>query len=72
MRLLYSAGDVKDDCCVEAKSLVVLSLCINLGMLAYFKYTNFLADLFASLFGGTFHHYDIFLPVGISFSLSSH
>ena len=51
----------------KRKSLVVLSLCINLGMLAYFKYTNFLADLFASLFGGTFHHYDIFLPVGISF-----
>ena len=25
--------------------LVVLSLCVNLGMLSYFKYTNFLIDL---------------------------
>lgn len=51
----------------KRKASVVLSLAINLGLLAYFKYTNFLGDVFASLVGGTFHHYDIFLPVGISF-----
>ncbi|MDR0961514.1 MAG: MBOAT family protein [Mediterranea sp.] len=51
----------------ERKAWVVLSLIINLGLLAYFKYTNFLADFVASLTGGTIHHYDIFLPVGISF-----
>jgi alginate O-acetyltransferase complex protein AlgI len=51
----------------KRKASVVLSLAINLGLLAYFKYTNFLGDVFASLLGGTFHHYDIFLPVGISF-----
>ncbi|MDR2388273.1 MAG: MBOAT family protein [Tannerellaceae bacterium] len=42
--------------------LVTLSLCVNLGMLVYFKYFNFLINLF-------FHGQtsDIFLPVGISF-----
>ncbi|MDR1555758.1 MAG: MBOAT family protein [Tannerellaceae bacterium] len=62
------------------KLLVVLSLCINLGMLAYFKYFNFLAGLLAQL-GNELGHglgiqewqtlayepFDIFLPVGISF-----
>lgn len=46
---------------------VILSLLINLGLLCYFKYANFLGDFFASLTGGTFTAMDIFLPVGISF-----
>ena len=49
------------------KAWVVLSLFINLGLLCYFKYTNFLGETFASLTGGTFTTMDIFLPVGISF-----
>ena len=51
----------------KRKSLIVLSLCINLGLLAYFKYTNFFGEVWASLWGGTFTPLDIFLPVGISF-----
>lgn len=46
---------------------VALSLCINLGLLVYFKYTNFLGNAIASLMGGEFTALDIFLPVGISF-----
>lgn len=62
------------------KWLVVLSLCINLGMLGYFKYTNFLYNLvvlllqnLGSWFGIisweslVYEPMDIFLPVGISF-----
>jgi D-alanyl-lipoteichoic acid acyltransferase DltB (MBOAT superfamily) len=62
------------------KLLVTLSLCINLGMLAYFKYFNFLMDLFDRLKSEVGHllsiaewqapayePLDIFLPVGISF-----
>ncbi|MDR0429329.1 MAG: MBOAT family protein [Tannerellaceae bacterium] len=62
------------------KGLVILSLCINLGMLAYFKYFNFLLNIFAQLIheiglligngtlqGITYEPMDIFLPVGISF-----
>ena len=51
----------------QRKAWVVLSLLVNLGLLCYFKYTNFLGGLWASLTGGTFTALDIFLPVGISF-----
>ena len=43
-----------------------LSLFANLGMLAYFKYTNFFIDTFNSL-GASISSYEIFLPIGISF-----
>ena len=48
--------------------LVVLSVAVNLGMLAYFKYTNFLIDIANQMFGQGFLQFqNIFLPVGISF-----
>lgn len=49
------------------KTLMTLSLIVNLGLLCYFKYTNFFGEVIASLTGGTFTALDIFLPVGISF-----
>lgn len=51
----------------ERKFFIVLTLVINLGMLAYFKYTNFLVDSFYSFSGREFEPMDIFLPVGVSF-----
>jgi D-alanyl-lipoteichoic acid acyltransferase DltB (MBOAT superfamily) len=48
-------------------SLLVLSLCVNLGMLGYFKYTNFLHEIFSMIAGLPYQPLDIFLPVGISF-----
>lgn len=51
----------------KRKLLVTLSLCIDLGLLCYFKYTNFFGSVIASVTGGTFTPLDIFLPVGISF-----
>lgn len=49
------------------KQLMVLSIVLNLGVLAYFKYTNFLMESMAAVFSSPLHHWDIFLPVGISF-----
>jgi alginate O-acetyltransferase complex protein AlgI len=49
------------------KFFLIMSLVINLGTLAYFKYTNFLADIFGGLTGSADRSFDIFLPVGISF-----
>src|SRR5579862_2104481 len=51
---------------------MLLSVVANLGMLGYFKYGQFLLDNFTSLMsaiGIAYHpaHYDIVLPVGISF-----
>ena len=47
--------------------LVTLSLVIDLGLLGYFKYTNFFAGMWAQMVGSNFQPWDIFLPVGISF-----
>ena len=48
--------------------LVAASVAINLGMLGYFKYTNFLVEISNSIFGAGFLDFqNIFLPVGISF-----
>ena len=49
------------------KWLVALSLTVDLGLLAYFKYTNFFAGMVAQLLNNNFQPWDIFLPVGISF-----
>jgi D-alanyl-lipoteichoic acid acyltransferase DltB (MBOAT superfamily) len=65
---------------IRKKLWVTLSVCINLGMLMYFKYTNFLYELainFWHYLGGlldeqllqqlTYTPLDLFLPIGISF-----
>ena len=49
------------------RGLVAVSLLIDLGLLGYFKYTNFFAGMVANVLGNNFQPYDIFLPVGISF-----
>ncbi len=49
------------------KFYLIISLLINLGLLAYFKYTNFFIDNFNTLFTESVSFVDIILPVGISF-----
>jgi alginate O-acetyltransferase complex protein AlgI len=53
---------------LKRKSLMIASLMVNLGVLGYFKYTNFFVEIFSGLSGGEESvAFDIFLPVGISF-----
>lgn len=54
------------------KAWLALSLSVNLGLLAYFKYANFFLDSLQSLliwfgFSGELGSLEIILPVGISF-----
>jgi alginate O-acetyltransferase complex protein AlgI len=49
------------------KLFLIGSLTINLGVLAYFKYSNFLLGSFSGITGSEFTATDIFIPVGISF-----
>jgi len=51
----------------KKKFYIALTLIVNLGLLGYFKYTNFLYETFSTLSGGAFKPLDIFLPVGVSF-----
>lgn len=49
------------------KLMLVVSLVMNLGILGYFKYTNFFLDTFNQIGVSNFDMLDIFLPVGVSF-----
>lgn len=52
----------------QRKLFVLMTLFLNLGLLAYFKYTNFFLETFFSFTGqADFQPLDIFLPVGVSF-----
>ena len=55
----------------RGKPWLWLSLCVNLGLLAYFKYANFGVDtlnaIFEPLGGPTLEFAKVILPVGISF-----
>lgn len=62
-RAIYRSKDDRR----RGRWLVALSLTVDLGLLAYFKYTNFFAGLIAQMIGRNFQPWDIFLPVGISF-----
>lgn len=61
-RYIQNAGSKR-----AKKAWLVISLVANLGMLAYFKYTNYFFELWAGISGAQPLHFDIFLPVGISF-----
>ncbi len=59
-RLIYDSEDR-----ARKKLLLIASLAVNLGVLAYFKYSGFLMETFGLV--GEEDKYDIFIPVGISF-----
>jgi D-alanyl-lipoteichoic acid acyltransferase DltB (MBOAT superfamily) len=52
---------------LSRKALFVLAIVFDLGMLAFFKYTNFLLANLAALVGANAPHVAIALPLGISF-----
>jgi alginate O-acetyltransferase complex protein AlgI len=61
-KLIYSTDDKW-----KKKLFITLTLIINLGLLGYFKYTNFLFESFFWASDRQFQPLDIFLPVGVSF-----
>jgi len=53
----------------KKKNFVILSVVINLGILTYYKYTNFIIGNINATFGGDISFQNIVLPIGISFFL---
>ncbi|MEG0753324.1 MAG: MBOAT family O-acyltransferase [Angelakisella sp.] len=51
----------------KMKFFLLLSICGNLGMLVFFKYTNFFAENMNALFGTAIPMLKLTLPLGISF-----
>ena len=65
---LISHAIARTDDTRTKKRWVAASVAINLGMLGYFKYTNFFVEIANSIVGAGFLDFqNIFLPVGISF-----
>lgn len=52
---------------VRKKYLLIFGILFNVGLLAYFKYTNFLIDNLNGMFAANIPLSDIILPLGISF-----
>jgi len=50
-----------------AKGCLVLGIAVNLGLIGYFKYSNFFLENLSGLMERPFQARDIFLPLGISF-----
>jgi D-alanyl-lipoteichoic acid acyltransferase DltB (MBOAT superfamily) len=59
---IHEAKDKK-----QKSLLLILSLVVNLGLLAYFKYTNFFVSIINDVFHSKISAFNIILPVGISF-----
>lgn len=51
----------------KARIYLIISIVVNLGILAIFKYTNFFIDTVNGIFATPLSNLDIILPVGISF-----
>jgi D-alanyl-lipoteichoic acid acyltransferase DltB (MBOAT superfamily) len=69
---LIGIGMSKTDNKSKRKLLLLISICVNIGFLGFFKYYNFFVDSFVDafmLFGKPFDPFrlSIILPVGISF-----
>ncbi len=59
---IHEAEDKK-----RKKLLLIISIILNLGLLAYFKYTNLFLQSLNDIGAGNFTLIDLYLPVGISF-----
>nr|WP_323594877.1 MBOAT family protein [Aliarcobacter butzleri] len=52
---------------ISNKSILTFGIVFNLGLLGYFKYTDFLLENFNGIFGSNIPLHHIVLPLGISF-----
>src|ERR1019366_3533822 len=59
---IYAAENLK-----RKKAILVLSIIVNLGLLFYFKYTNFFIEIINDFQLGKIKPLNLILPIGISF-----
>ena len=63
----YFFGLLMEKFSEHKKAILIIDIVINLGLLGYFKYFNFLADIINGIFGEVISSREIVLPIGISF-----
>jgi len=64
---LISNAIYKSKSLIKKKALLIFSITLNLGLLFYFKYSNFAIQILNDIFLFQVHPLNILLPVGISF-----
>jgi D-alanyl-lipoteichoic acid acyltransferase DltB (MBOAT superfamily) len=57
----------KAESLTRKRVILIISLALNLGMLFFFKYTNFFYSIICDITAQSFSPLSIFLPVGVSF-----
>ena len=63
----YSSGFAISKLPTYKNKLLFASLAINIGLLFWYKYSNFFIHTIGNIFGMESYHLDIILPLGISF-----
>ncbi|MGE5354573.1 MAG: MBOAT family O-acyltransferase [Acidobacteriota bacterium] len=65
----FSAGKYigQNESSLKKKTALIVSIVVNIGVLFYFKYTNFFVEIINHIRSSAITPLDIFLPVGISF-----
>lgn len=64
---IFSHLIARSESAVRRRALMIVSICLSLSVLGYFKYANFFLWNWNALVAGNFQPLDIILPVGISF-----
>ena len=57
----------KSETLAYRKACLIVAVVIDLALLGYFKYTNFLTETYCEIFNRHFEYKEIVLPIGISF-----
>ena len=63
----YISALLIDKCRKKSKVILIIAVIFNLGMLMYFKYTNFFIDNINNIFKLDINTIKVIMPIGISF-----
>ena len=63
----YSAKFIEKSNNKTSKIILIITTIINLGLLCYFKYTNFFINNINSIFNSNINPLNVVMPIGISF-----
>ncbi|MCX7876062.1 MAG: MBOAT family protein [Melioribacteraceae bacterium] len=67
VNFLFAKGIASSEKMIHKRIYLFLAILINISILGYFKYTNFILQVFSEINKSNFEPLTIFLPIGISF-----
>lgn len=67
VNFLFAKGISSTEKMLSKRIYLLIAVIINIGILGYFKYTNFILQVFSEINKTNFEPLSVFLPIGISF-----